>query len=51
MGMTDAQCKGMLRDSRLQWKEVLRLEEDAGNEKIIQKVQEQIELIDAKLKD
>ena len=51
MGMTDAQYKGMLRDSQLQWKEVLRLAEEAGNEKIIQKVQEQIELIDAKLKD
>ena len=51
MGMTDKQYKGMLRDSQLQWKEVLRMAQEDGNKRIAEKAQEQIDLIDEKLKD
>ena len=50
MGMTDKQFQCMLLDMRQQWNEVLKLAEKAGAEEVVAKVQEQIALIDQKLK-
>jgi FMN phosphatase YigB (HAD superfamily) len=49
-GMTNEQYKGMLLDSLQPWKEVLKLAQEAGNQKIIEKAKEQISLINRKLK-
>ena len=50
MGMTNEQYKGMLLDSLLQWKEVLKMAQRAGAQEIIDKANEQIDLINEKLK-
>ena len=49
-GMTNEQYKGMLLDSLQPWKEVLKLAQEAGNQKIIDKAKEQISLINKKMK-
>ena len=50
MGMTDKQYKGMLLEDLENWKEILEIVKEAGNEKAIKKAQQQIEKINEKLK-
>ena len=50
MGMTNEQYKGMLLDELEDWKEVLELAKEEGNEKVIKKAEKQIRKINEKLK-
>ncbi len=50
MGMTDNQYKGMLLDQLKSWKQVLELAVKAGNTEIEEKVNEEIAVINEKLK-
>ena len=45
MGMTDKQYKGMLLEDLENWKEMLELVRESGNEKAVRKAQQQIDKI------
>lgn len=50
MGMTNEQYKGMLLDELEDWQEVLEIAKETDNDKIIKKVEKQIQKINEKLK-
>jgi hypothetical protein len=50
MGMTNEQYKGVLLDQLYNWEEVLELANETKDEKLIKKIQKQIDIINEKLK-
>ena len=50
MGMTDSQYKGLLLEDLENWRRMLELVRDTGNEKAQSMAQEQIDKINEKLK-
>lgn len=50
MGVTDRQYEGMLLEDLENWKEMLELVRESGNEKAVRKAQQQIDKINEKLK-
>ncbi len=50
MGMTNEQYKGVLLDQLYSWEEVLELANETKDEKLIKKIQKQIDIINEKLK-